>query len=263
MTERPPGQPTRSERARDRAVKIDSSPRLVEAIDRLRRRLPGDPRLGDDLSTAGRDPVALAGRELTALEPDRPSAVQGLGLGALQLWQALSEKSGRGHGDRPVAILFTDLVDFSKWALEAGDELAVELLREVGTVLSDEISAHDGDIVKRLGDGLMAVFDKPQDAVEAALEAIAGLATIDVEGHTPRMRAGIHCGTPRRLGGDYLGVDVNIAARVGEAAGAGELLASLQVVEQLDAERFDLGRAKRLRAQGAPSDLRICRIRRP
>ncbi|MBA2765029.1 MAG: adenylate/guanylate cyclase domain-containing protein, partial [Thermoleophilaceae bacterium] len=67
---------------------------------------------------------------------------------------------------------------------------------------------------------------------------------------------------PRRLGGDYLGVDVNVAARVGEAAGAGELLASLQVVEHLEAERFDLGRAKRLRAAGAPSDLRVRRISR-
>ena len=33
-----------------------------------------------------------------------------LGLGALQIWQALSEGAGRGRGDRPVAILLTDLV---------------------------------------------------------------------------------------------------------------------------------------------------------
>ena len=54
-----------------------------------------------------------------------------LGLGALQAWQALSEAQGRGRGSAEVAILFTDLVGFSSWALEAGDETALELLRRV------------------------------------------------------------------------------------------------------------------------------------
>ena len=40
------------------------------------------------------------------------------------------------------------------------------------------------------------------------------------------MRAGVHWGRPRKLGGDYLGVDVNIAARVGDAAKADQVLAS-------------------------------------
>ena len=40
------------------------------------------------------------------------------------------------------------------------------------------------------------------------------------------MRAGIHWGSPRKLGGDYLGVDVNIAARVGDAAKADQVLVS-------------------------------------
>ncbi len=55
-----------------------------------------------------------------------------VGLSALQVWQALSESQGRGRGERELAILFTDLVDFSAWALEAGDTMAVDLLRQVG-----------------------------------------------------------------------------------------------------------------------------------
>ena len=50
-------------------------------------------------------------------------------MGALQVWQGLSEAQGRGQGDREVAILFIDLVDFSDWVLEAGDEQAVVLVR--------------------------------------------------------------------------------------------------------------------------------------
>ena len=74
----------------------------------------------------------MVGRGLTALAEERPSALRELGMGALQVWQSLSEAQGRGHGDRDVAILFTDLVGFSDWVLEAGDERAVELLRAVG-----------------------------------------------------------------------------------------------------------------------------------
>ena len=58
-----------------------------------------------------------------------------VGLSALQVWQALSEAQGRGRGDREVTILFTDLVDFSAWALEAGDTMAVDLLRQVAHVV--------------------------------------------------------------------------------------------------------------------------------
>ena len=76
------------------------------------------------------------------------------------------------------------------------------------------------------------------------------------------MRTGVHCGRPRRLGGDYLGVDVNIAARIGEAAGARELLASEAVTSGLDFDRFKIGRPKRLKAQGAPKELRVCRVER-
>ena len=92
---------------------------------------------------------------------ERPSALRELGMGALQVWQGLSEAQGRGHGDREVAILFTDLVDFSDWVLEAGDERAVELVREVAKAVEGAVRARGGRVVKRLGDGVMAVFDDP------------------------------------------------------------------------------------------------------
>jgi adenylate cyclase len=76
------------------------------------------------------------------------------------------------------------------------------------------------------------------------------------------MRTGVHAGRPRRLGGDYLGVDVNIAARIGAAAGGRELLVSQSACEALDGERFSIGRAKRLKAPGAPKELRVSRVER-
>ncbi len=55
--------------------------------------------------------------------------LQEVALGALQAWQSVSEATGRGHEDRQMAVLFTDLVGFSSWALQAGDELALEMRR--------------------------------------------------------------------------------------------------------------------------------------
>jgi class 3 adenylate cyclase len=188
--------------------------------------------------------------------------LQELGLASLQVWQSLSEATGRGHGDREMAILFTDLVGFSSWALRAGDAATLELLRAVGTSVEGAVTGHGGRIVKRLGDGVMATFLAPRPAVDAALDAQEAVAALESEVPLPGMRAGVHWGSPRRLGGDYLGVDVNIAARVSGAAKADQVLISDAVVARLDLEGLKTGRSKRLRAEGAPRDLHIMSVAR-
>jgi adenylate cyclase len=71
----------------------------------------------------------------------------------------------------------------------------------------------------------------------------------------------VHVGRPRRLGGDYLGVDVNIAARVMDAAKGGEVLVSEEACRDLPAE--ERGRSRRLRADGIPKGLRVVRVKPP
>jgi adenylate cyclase len=236
--------------------RIDADPRMERVARFVRDRLPGDPGYGDPLSVAGDDPAGVLGRRLALVSAQRPSALRELGFGALQVWQTLSEAQGRGHGDRELAILFTDLVGFSSWALEAGDTLAVDLLRQVGQRLEPAVAEEGGRVVKRLGDGLMAVFADPDSAVEAACRGREAIAAIEVGGHRPRMRAGVHVGRPRKLGGDYFGVDVNIAARVAAAAGAGEVLVSDAARDRLEGD-VALRRRWRFSAKGAPKDLRV------
>jgi hypothetical protein len=95
-------------------------------------------------------------------EPDRKSVLAELGFAGLQVWQPLSEAAGRGHGPQEMAVMFTDLAGLSSWALKAGDEQALALLREVGT------------------------------RVETTEE-------IEVDGYRPSMRVGVHWGWPRDL----------------------------------------------------------------
>jgi class 3 adenylate cyclase len=196
------------------------------------------------------------------MQPERESVTKELGLAGLQLWQSVSEAAGRGRGDVEMAILFTDLVGFSSWALEAGDAAALELLREVGLAVETAILNHEGRIVKRLGDGVMATFLSAQAAVDAALEAQQALSAVEVDGYRPRMRAGVHWGRPRKIGGDYLGIDVNIAARIGDAAKADQVLVSDVVLDRIEVDGMRTGRPKRLRAEGAPRDLHVVRVSR-
>jgi adenylate cyclase len=247
----------------ERARRADSSPRALATARLIRRLLPGDDLYGDPLSTAGERAPQRIGRLMSEVQSERPSAVRELGLGALQAWQALSEAQGRGRGEVDVAILFTDIVGFSSWALGAGDEAALELLRRVAAAEDEAISTRRGSLVKRLGDGSMSVFGGAEDAVRAALQTQRAVTEIEVRGHTPRLRAGIHLGRPRRVGGDYLGVDVNIAARIGEAAKGGEVLVSERARAAIGDSAFRFGRKRRLGATGAPRDLTVCSVAVP
>jgi adenylate cyclase len=247
--------PVEPESIKDVVRRTDSNPQLVATARFLRGLIPG----GREPDTEELpDPMA---RLMAEVQPDGPSTLREIGKGALQAWQALSEAQKRRRGTADVAILFTDLVGFSDWALSAGDEAALEVLRQVGDVEQKAISGNSGAVVKRLGDGAMAVFATSEQAVSAALQAQDGISKIEVEGYRPEQRAGVHRGTPRKVKGDFLGVDVNIAARVGDCAKGGEVLVSEPVREELDGKRFRFGAAKHLDAAGAPADLTVSSVK--
>jgi class 3 adenylate cyclase len=88
------------------------------------------------------------------------------------------------------------------------------------------------------------------------------LSGVEVSGYRPRMRYGIHSGRPRRLGGDYFGVDVNTTARIMAAADPDQVLVSNRACAELDGGRFKVRRDKRLKAPGAPDDLRVSAVER-
>ncbi len=260
MSESPEDGPAK--RLAKAARRFNRHPRLVETARRTRERTMGDDEFVDLLSTARGRPADLAARRLVAVRGDAHGVLGEIGLSALQAWQRLAESQDRGRGKVDVAVLFTDLVGFSSWALEVGDRAAIELLREVTEAIEPPIRERRGEVVKRLGDGLMAAFWDAPSATEAAFAAVERAASIDVEGHRPRLRTGIHLGRPRKVGGDYLGVDVNIAARLCAAAKPGEILVSDRALEALDPATVTASK-RRFRAKGAPKDLAAHVVRRP
>ena len=100
----------------------------------------------------------------------------------------------------------------------------------------------------------MAAFWDAHGASEAAFEAGERLSRIEVSGYRPLLRTGIHLGRPRKIGGDYFGVDVNIAARLAEAANPGEVLISDRTLRALDGAHA-VPAERRLSAKGTPANL--------
>ena len=235
------------------ALRAVIAPRLMRAMEIARELLPGDSRYGDPLSTTGSDARAVVARRLGEAAAERPGILKQAGLSALQVWEAVTDGADEKPGDERLAIVFTDLVGFSDWAVEAGDDISLELLRAVAGAIEPPVEDHRGEVVKRLGDGMMAVFGDPDAALAAIFEARERLEDVEVAGYRPRMRAGMHVGTPRRLAGDYLGVDVNVAARIADGAGGDEVLVSGDALDALDGDRLSSRRKLRFKAKGVPS----------
>jgi class 3 adenylate cyclase len=240
------------------------SPGVIAFVKRARRALPGDPDFGDPLSMAGEGGPRAAARAADRILNDRDAASREVSLAGLQVWQALTERVSRRPANSEVTIVFTDLVGFSEWSLAAGDDATLMLLRRVAAAVEPPLLDRGGHIVKRMGDGLMAVFPSPTIAMASVLAASDAVRFVEVEGYTPRVRFGVHTGRPQRIGSDWLGVDVNIAARVMARATKGGIVVSgpaLDLIEQSDLDELGVT-ARRVRRQvfasrpsGVPADL--------
>jgi adenylate cyclase len=131
-------------------------------------------------------------------------------------------------------VMFTDIVGFTEFNALRGDEEALELLALQERIVRDVISGN-ARIVKELGDGLMLWFDDPCAAVEAGLLLQERFEHEAMQGDAPLwVRIGVHTGQQTVRGSDLVGHDVNVASRIMNLAGSGEVLASEATVDRAD-----------------------------
>ncbi len=118
-------------------------------------------------------------------------------------------------------ILFTDVEGSTDLRTRLGDEAANRVLADCERSVRDAVEANGGEVVKQLGDGVMATFQSARAAV---------LAAVDVQARTardgPRVRVGVHFGEVAREGGDLQGAAVHAAARIMASAAGGQVLIS-------------------------------------
>jgi class 3 adenylate cyclase len=135
-----------------------------------------------------------------------------------------------------LTYLFTDLKGSTQLYDTVGDGNAFFLVRQHFDTLNRVVMARSGVIVKTIGDAIMAVFEKPRDAVAAAIEMIEGIAAFNrTISQTLHLKIGLHQGRSIAVTLnehiDYFGQNVNIAARVQALADANEIYMSREVMD--------------------------------
>ena len=118
-------------------------------------------------------------------------------------------------------LLFADIVGSTLAAAQMGDQKWKDVLDQIDKRVATQVKWHGGRLVKQLGDGYLATFDRPAQAVRAAAKICK-----ETKGHGVEFRCGLHTGEIELRGDDIGGIAVHIAARVVEAAGPQEILVS-------------------------------------
>ncbi len=90
-------------------------------------------------------------------------------------------------------------------------------------------------VVKELGDGLLLWFDDAREAIECCLRLQHVFEDAGDDDVPLWVRMGMHFGRPRRRGDDIVGGDVNLAARIVELAGPGDVLCSEATIAEAGA----------------------------
>ncbi len=131
-------------------------------------------------------------------------------------------------------IMFTDIVGFTEFTALRGDAEALDILALQERIVLAELS-ESGKVVKELGDGLMLWFDDACAAVATGLRLQERFEQEAMETEAPLwVRIGVHSGQQSRRGNDLVGHDVNVASRIMNLAGSGEVLTSEATVQRVD-----------------------------
>ena len=118
-------------------------------------------------------------------------------------------------------ILFTDIASSTEQAARLGHRQWTVLTDEHDAMVRTALNRVRGKEIKTLGDGFLATFDSTTRAVRAALEMVNGAKGIGLD-----VRAGVHLGEVEIRHDDIMGIAVNIAKRICDMAGDGEVLVS-------------------------------------
>ena len=127
-----------------------------------------------------------------------------------------------------MTFLFTDIEGSTKLAQAFRGDRWTAILARHREIIRGALAAADGHEEKTEGDGFLAVFGRPVDAVRAAADAQCRLAAEPwPDGAEVRVRMGLHSGDGTLdADGEYVGADVHRAARVGAAGHGGQVLLS-------------------------------------
>lgn len=209
----------------------------------------GNTLISIQIRTDGGSPVASLPTQMTT--PAGPTAKTSIELVAEAVGQAEdgdavdAEVIGVEADPGTLTVVFSDIESSTELAVAMGDADWFELLGQHHKLVSAQVAAHQGRIVKNQGDGYMLCFRSARQALLACigmqrdLERVGPAITPGGEAHL-RVRMGAHTGeVMMQDDGDLFGKHVIVAARIGGMASGGQILVS-SLVKQIAEPRGDI-----------------------
>jgi adenylate cyclase len=163
-----------------------------------------------------------------------------------------------GRPGRVPAMMFLDLVGYTRLTEEHGDAAAAALAEALASLVHRSARQHAGVPVKWLGDGVMVWYREPAGAVLSALELVARLPDAGL----PPAHVGVAAGPVVIQGGDYFGRTVNLAARLAGRADPGQVLVSGSVANAPPPEGVRFVALGQRRLKGIAQPVRLLEARR-
>ncbi|MDT5140413.1 MAG: hypothetical protein QOD58_4675 [Mycobacterium sp.] len=161
--------------------------------------------------------------------------------------------------DRVLAtVLFTDIVDSTRRAVEMGDRDWHALLDAHDVVVRAQLNRFKGREVNTSGDGFLAMFDGPQRAIRCAMAIRNALHALGIE-----VRAGLHTGECEVRGEDIGGIAVHIGARVSALAGPNDVLVSSTLRDLVIGSGLEFDDRGSHELKGVPDEWRLFAVTSP
>jgi class 3 adenylate cyclase/pimeloyl-ACP methyl ester carboxylesterase len=174
----------------------------------------------------------------------QPDEVDQLGAWA----EFILGRAPRSIERRLATVLFVDVVDSTVHAAAIGDERWAATLEDLDTWVTQQVRTQGGRRIKQTGDGQLATFDTPTGAVSAARSIARGAHVLGVE-----VRCGLHVGEVEvRPDEDIAGIAVNVAARLLDAGGARDVIATQTVVDLTRGSGFEFAERGAHELRGVP-----------
>ena len=139
-----------------------------------------------------------------------------------------------------ITFLFSDIEGSTRLVQDLGPAAYRKVLERHNTLLRAAFGRHGGTERGTQGDSFLIVFREASEAVAAAIDAQRAIAGASWPAGRPvRVRMGLHTGSGQTGGDDYVGVDVNRAARIAAAAHGGQVLLSSTTVALVEGSPLD------------------------
>ncbi len=123
-----------------------------------------------------------------------------------------------------LAVLFADISDSTKLYNALGDNAARVVVNGCLTLIAEIVVRFNGRIIKTIGDEVMCVFGRADDAAAAACEMQSVIDAKRFSGYHVQVHIGLHYGPVLVEGDDVFGDTVNTAAYLRGVATAGQIL---------------------------------------